>query len=140
WWDPSSICDSPALVPCDNNGHGTHVPGTMVGDDGGDNPIGVAPGATWMMAKGCEDSTCTATALLSSGQFMLEPKDLNGDNPDSSMRPHVLNNSWGGPADTDPWYRPTVQAWVAAGIFPQFASGNPGSACGQADNPGNLEE
>ena len=29
----------------DTDGHGTHVMGTMVGDDGGDNQIGMAPGA-----------------------------------------------------------------------------------------------
>ena len=32
WWDPSAVCASAA--PCDNNGHGTHTMGTMVGDDG----------------------------------------------------------------------------------------------------------
>jgi len=140
WWDPSGICGSPSLVPCDNHGHGTHVTGTMVGDDGGDNRIGVAPGAKWMAAKGCEFDTCSDTALLLSGQFILAPTDLNGDNEDPEMRPHVVNNSWGGDADTDPWYQATVQAWVAAGIFPQFASGNPGPACGQTSNPGNLPE
>jgi subtilisin family serine protease len=140
WWDPSSICGSPSLTPCDNNGHGTHVTGTMVGDDGGDNQIGVAPGATWIMAKGCETSDCSQSALLSSGQFILAPTDLQGENPNPELRPHIVNNSWGGGADTDPWYRPTVEAWVEAGIFPQFASGNPGSGCGLAGNPGNLPE
>jgi subtilisin family serine protease len=31
WFDPSEVCGSPSLVPCDNNGHGTHTMGTMVG-------------------------------------------------------------------------------------------------------------
>ena len=31
-------------APCDDFGHGTHTMGTMVGDDGGGNKIGVAPG------------------------------------------------------------------------------------------------
>jgi subtilisin family serine protease len=34
WYDPSLSCGSPSLVPCDNNSHGTHTMGTMVGDDG----------------------------------------------------------------------------------------------------------
>ncbi|MFG3701916.1 S8 family serine peptidase [Micromonospora sp. NPDC047620] len=140
WWDPSSVCGAPSLVPCDNNNHGTHTVGTMVGNDGGANQIGVAPGAKWMAAKGCESNSCTSSALLSSGQFMLAPTDLRGKNPNPALRPHIINNSWGGGATTSPWYQPTVQAWVAAGIFPQFSSGNPGSTCGQAGNPGNLPE
>lgn len=141
WHDPSDICSSPA--PCDNQGHGTHVTGTIVGDDGGDNRIGVAPDAQWIAAKGCEGATCTQSALLSSGQFVLAPTDLQGENPDPQRRPHIVNNSWGGDATTDPWYRETVQAWVAAGIFPQFSSGNTltGLApCGSASNPANLPE
>ena len=38
WFDPSNVCGSPSLVPCDNNGHGTHTMGTMVGDDGAPGP------------------------------------------------------------------------------------------------------
>lgn len=140
WHDPSRICGNPSLVPCDNNGHGTHVHGTMVGWDGGDNQIGVAPEARWIAAKGCETSSCSQSALLSSGQFILAPTDLSGQNPRPDLRPHVVNNSWGGGATTDPWYRATVQAWVAAGIFPQFANGNAGPSCGSAGNPGNLPE
>lgn len=143
WHDPSRVCGDPSLAPCDNTGHGTHVTGTMVGDDGGDNRIGVAPDAQWVAAKGCETTTCSQAALLSSAQFMLAPTNLNNENPDPSLRPHVVNNSWGGSASTDPWFRPMVQAWVAAGIFPQFANGNTlfGTApCGSASNPGNLPE
>ncbi|MGH3680213.1 MAG: S8 family serine peptidase, partial [Natronosporangium sp.] len=143
WYDPSSVCDFPSLVPCDNNGHGTHVTGTMVGDDGAGNQIGVAPGASWIAAKGCESRSCSQAALLASGQFMLAPTDLAGRNPDPDRRPHVLNNSWGGGATDDPWYQPTVQAWVAAGIFPQFSNGNTTTGvapCGSSSNPGNLPD
>jgi subtilisin family serine protease len=57
WWDPSQVCGSPSVAPCDNNGHGTHVTGTVVDDDGGNNQIGVAPGAKWIAAKGCETNS-----------------------------------------------------------------------------------
>jgi subtilisin family serine protease len=142
WHDPSNVCGNPSLAPCDNNGHGTHVHGTMVGDGGPGNKIGVAPKAEWIAAKGCESTSCSQSALLSSGQFILAPTNLQGQSPNPDKRPHIVNNSWGGGATTDPWYRPTVEAWVAAGIFPQFANGNTqGTAgCNSASNPGNLPE
>ena len=41
-----------ATAPCDDDTHGTHTMGTMVGDDGAGNQIGVAPGAKWI---GCRN-------------------------------------------------------------------------------------
>jgi subtilisin family serine protease len=110
--------------------------GTMVGRDGV-NKIGVAPKAKWIAAKGCESNSCSVNALLSSGQFILAPTRLDGSQPNPALRPDVVNNSWsGGPTDT--FYQATVNAWVASGIFPQFASGNPGSSCGAAGAPGDY--
>ncbi|MGW4469951.1 S8 family serine peptidase [Nonomuraea sp. NPDC004354] len=129
WFDPARVCPSPA--PCDNNGHGTHVMGTMVGASG----IGVAPGATWIAAKGCEGQTCTDASLLAAGQWVLAPTDLTGANPRPDLAPDIVNNSWGGPG-FDPWYKATVDAWIAAGIFPMFANGNEGPACRTSGSPG----
>ena len=50
WFDASGTCGG---APCDNDGHGTHTMGTMVGDDGAANQVGVAPGAKWIAANGC---------------------------------------------------------------------------------------
>ena len=86
-------------------------------------------------AKGC----CLDTALISSGQWILAPTDLNGDNPRPDLRPDIVNNSWGG-GSGDPFFQPEVQAWVAAGIFPAFSNGNSGPACGTAGSPGDLPE
>jgi len=142
WFDPSKVCGNPSLVPCDNVNHGTHTMGTMVGDDGGNNQIGVAPRAKWIAAKGCESFFCSLNALLASGQWVLAPTDLAGKNPRPDLRPHSVNNSWGGGAGSaDPFYRATVQKWVAAGIFPAFANGNAGFlGCGSASPPGNYPE
>jgi Subtilase family len=137
WYDPARVCGNPSLAPCDNNGHGTHTMGTMVGDDGGSNQIGVAPGARWITAKGCESSSCSFSALIASGQWMLAPTDLNGQNPRPDLRPNIVNNSWGGDSTTDSFYQAIVQAWVSAGIFPAFAIGNVSSAaCSSATVPG----
>jgi subtilisin family serine protease len=139
WFDPTGIC---GVAPCDNAAHGTHTMGTMVGGDG-PGPFtpdtGVAPGAEWIAAKGCEDLGCSESALLGAGQFVLAPTDVTGNNPDPSKRPDIVNNSWGsGPGDS--FYLETVQAWRMAGIIPVFSSGNPGPFCGEGGSPGDHLE
>jgi subtilisin family serine protease len=138
WFDPSSACGSPSLAPCDNNNHGSHTMGTMVGDDGSANQIGVAPGAKWIAAKGCESSSCSDTSLLAAGQWVVAPTDLNGQNPRPDLAPDVVNNSWGGDGN-DAWYEQTVKTWVAAGIFPAFSNGNSGAlGCDSSGSPGDY--
>jgi subtilisin family serine protease len=139
WFDPSNVCGNPSLTPCDNNNHGSHTMGTMLGDDGGTNQIGVAPGARWIAAKGCETNTCSDAALLGSGQWVLAPTDLSGANPRPDLRPNIVNNSWGGPGG-DSWYLATVNAWRAAGMFPAFSNGNSGPACSTSGSPGDYAE
>src|SRR5690606_38278707 len=129
WFDPAGIC--PSAAPCDNNDHGTHVMGTMVGANG----IGVAPGARWIAAKGCEFSTCTDASLLAAGQGVLAPTDANGGHPVHDLAPAKVNTAWGG-AGSDPWYKATVEAGGAAGIFPAFANGNEGPSCQTSGSPG----
>ena len=140
WWDPTGLCEDAA--PCDNVAHGTHTMGTILGGDG-PGPftpdIGVAPGAKWIAAKGCEVIDCSESSLLSSGQFVLAPTDLNGENANPDLRPDIVSNSWGG-GPGDPFYAETVAAWRAAGIIPVFSSGNPGPFCGEGGSPGDFNE
>ncbi len=138
WYNPaapSGACPNPNL-PCDDNGHGTHTMGTEVGDDGGTNQIGVAPGAKWIAAYGCCPDNA---ALLEAQQWMLAPTDLAGNNPDPSLRPHVLNQSWGGPGGSQ-IFEDVVASLRASGIFPAFSAGNYGAGtadgCGRLGSPG----
>ena len=133
WSDPSNICGAGGA--CDNNGHGTHTMGTMVGDD---DPTltwqaGMAPGATWIACKGCESNSCSDYALNTCADWVLAP----GGNP--ANRPHIVNNSWGG-YGCDDWYLPKVNAWRAAGIFPAFSAGNTGPGCATLGSPGDYQE
>ena len=140
WFDPSNVCGTPSLAPCDNNGHGTHTMGTMAGDDGNGNQIGVAPHVKWIAAKGCEQGSCSNAALLAAGQWILAPTDLNGQNARPDLRPHIVNNSWGSSNASDTFYQATVQAWIASGIFPAFSNGNAGPACGTVGAPAGYAE
>ncbi|MFK5583852.1 S8 family serine peptidase [Serinicoccus sp. LYQ131] len=131
WFDAAGTSPD---EPADTDGHGSHVTGTMIGDDGGDNQIGVAPGATWIAANGCCPSDA---ALINSGEWMLEPRDLEGENPDVSKRPHVINNSWGTTAPSNaPFMEDIIEAWAASGQFGVFANGNSGSGCETSGSPG----
>ncbi len=125
-----------AAEPYDENGHGTHTMGTMVGDDGAGNQIGVAPDAEWIATNGCD--TCSDAALLESGQWIVAPTRTDGTDPDPSKRPNVVNNSWGYTAAgfIDDWYTETTAAWAAAGVFGAWASGNAGSGCTTTSSPG----
>jgi hypothetical protein len=109
--------------------------GTMVAldDPGFPYTAGVAPAATWIACKGCESSACSDFALLSCADWVLAP----GGDPDN--RPDVVNNSWGG-GGNNPWYRPSVQAWVAAGIVGGFAAGGSGPGCATLGSPCDYPE
>jgi subtilisin family serine protease len=132
WYDPEHNCSG--AEPCDFNSHGTHTMGTMVGDDGAGNRIGVAPSAKWIAAKMCEFD-CDVYKYLSAGQWILAPTDLDGLNPDPGLRPHIVNNSWSGGGDLALFYE-MVDNWVAAGIFPAFSAGNNGPRCSTSAPPG----
>jgi len=129
--------DGSASAPSDDHGHGSHTVGTMVGDDGGANQVGMAPGATWIACDGCEGQSCSSSGLLTCAQWVAAPFPI-GDpsSPDPSKRPHVVNNSWGDCAQSyDNWYQGVVDSWHAAGVYPVFANVN-ASNCGYSQPPG----
>jgi bacillopeptidase F len=133
WFDATPANQS---VPYDDDGHGTHVTGTMVGSEpNGTNQVGVAPGAKWIGVKAFTPSGGTDVALLAAGEWILAPKDASGV-PNPAMAPDVVNNSWGGGPGMNEWYRPMVQAWRAAEIFPAFAAGN--TRIGNPGGPGSV--
>jgi subtilisin family serine protease len=134
WFDAAGTSPN---APSDGNGHGTHTMGTMAGDDGA-TPIWLpAPAVKWIAANGCCPSDA---ALIESGQWMLEPTDLNGQNPDASKRPNIINNSWGSTLPSnDPFMEDITNAWKGSGIFGAWANGNSGTrGCQSSGSPGSL--
>ncbi len=134
-----SSCGADSAVPCDDDQHGTHTMGTMVGDDGAGNQIGMAPGAKWIGCRNMNAGVGTPTTYSECYQWFIAPTKINGSGADSSKAPDVINNSWGCPASegcTSPNVLLTVvQSVRAAGIVTVHSAGNSGSSCSTVTDP-----
>jgi subtilisin family serine protease len=132
-------CGPDTNQPCDDNGHGTHTMGTMVGDDGGVNRIGMAPGARWIGCRNMNVGNGTPTTYSECFQWFIAPTDLNDQNPNPALAPHVINNSWSCPPSegcTDPNVLKTVvENTRAAGIVVVVSAGNSGPNCSTVNSP-----
>ena len=132
-------CGADAPAPCDDGFHGTHTMGIMVGDDGGANRIGLAPGARWIGCRCMDEGVGTPSTYLECLQWMIAPTDLAGQDPDPGLAPHVINNSWvcpPGEGCVDPEVlRPAVEALRLSGVVVVASNGNTGSACSSCSNP-----
>ena len=126
------VCGPNNLAPCDDHGHGTHTTGSTSGDDGTGNQIGVAPGAKWIGCRNMDQGNGTPATYTECFQFFIAPTDLNGQNPNPALRPHVMNNSWGCPVSegctTLAELETIVNNTQAAGIFVEVSAGTPAPA------------
>jgi subtilisin family serine protease len=135
WFDPYALNATPRFT----GWHGSHTMGTMVGDNGGAEQIGVAPDAKWVncIGFGLADGYATTAGILACGQWMIAPT-LPSGNPataDPSKRPHVVSNSWTACTTRhSDIYDAMIEAWTAAGIASAFANGN-NVNCGYDINP-----
>ncbi len=144
--DPSlNPCGLNAQEPCDDNNHGTHTMGTMVGEDGV-NQIGVAPGAKWIACRNMERGYGSPTSYIECFEFFLAPTDLAGENPRPEMAPHVINNSWSCPevegCNPSNWslMDEAVNNLKAAGIVVVVSAGNSGPNCETVNTPAAMLE
>jgi len=135
------VCGADSPAPCDDHGHGTHTMGTIVGDDGGGNQVGVAPGARWIGCRNMGQGVGTPATYIECFEFFLAPYPVGG-NPISdgvpNLAPHVINNSWTcPPSEGCDW--DTLQAVVenvrAAGIVVVASAGNSGPGCSTVRDP-----
>ncbi len=133
WFDPLN-----AAAPMDNNGHGTHVMGTMVGHDGADT-IGIAPGAEWITAAVIDRGSAlgaTIADILRAFQWIADP---DGNPETSSDVPDVVCNSWGISQSIisacDSVFFQAIANVEAMGIVCVFAAGNEGPNSMTLRNP-----
>jgi subtilisin family serine protease len=136
WFDPWNGKPS----PYDENGHGTHTLGTILGKNG----IGVAPGATWFACMNLNRNLGNPALYLDCMQFMLAPFPQGGDpftDGDPTRAADVLNNSWGCPSIEG--CDPNALLHAAnhlrdAGIFVVVSTGNDGPNCSTVNAPLSL--
>jgi subtilisin family serine protease len=135
-------CGNDSSVPCDDNGHGSHTTGTMIGDDGAGNRIGMAPGAKWIACRTADGhlNFGTPARYIECMEFFLAPYPVGGDpgQGDPTKAPDITNNSWlcppseGCSADT---LQAAVEAQAAAGIMMVVAAQNYGPDCSTVEDP-----
>ena len=131
--NPDSInpCGLDVLYPCDDHDHGTHTMGTMVGEDG-DNQIGVAPGAGWIACRNMERAWGKPSTYIECFEWFMAPTNLQNENPDPLMSPHVIANSWSCPelegCDSTNWsvMELVVDNLKASGVVVVVSAGNSG--------------
>ncbi|MFZ4795074.1 MAG: S8 family serine peptidase [Blastocatellia bacterium] len=133
-------CGSDSKIPCDDDTHGTHTLGTALGTDGGDNQIGVAPGAKFIACRNMDRGNGTPATYLECFQFFLAPYPVNAtpDRGDPTKAPDLTVNSWGCPPSegcAPETLRAAVEAERAAGIMTIVAAGNTGPSCSTIVDP-----
>lgn len=138
--NPNTVCPGSGVEPCDDDavlggGHGSHTVGTMVGDDGGSNRIGMAPEAKWIACRNMNNGLGVIPTYMECMEWFIAPTNSANANPDTSKAPDVINNSWGCVEGCPPpALQMTLQASRAAGIFYAVSAGNDG--VGEPGAPG----
>jgi hypothetical protein len=136
-------CGYDTAAPCDDNSHGTHTMGTAIGDDGGANQTGMAPGAKWIACRNMDRGDGTPARYAECFQFFLAPYPVNGTpaQGDPTKAPDVTTHSWGCPpsegCNSVTWLtiQQAIQSNRAAGIITVVAAGNAGSGCSTVIDP-----
>jgi subtilisin family serine protease len=127
-------CGNDSAEPCDDNGHGTHTIGTVVGDDGAGNQIGMAPGAKWIGCRNMDQGNGTPARYIECMEFFLAPYPVGGDpnQGDPLKAPDITSNSWVCPPSegcSATTLQAAVEAQAAAGIMMVAGAGNDGPDC-----------
>ena len=132
------VCGPNSPFPCDDYFHGSHTTGTAIGDDGGTNQIGVAPGAQWIGCRNMDQGVGTPARYIECMDFFLAPTPVGGGTGDPTKAPDITINSWGCPTSegcSTNTLQAAVEAQKAAGIMMVVAAGNAGSSCYTVSDP-----
>ena len=141
YWDQD--WPSPGVLDWDDHGHGTHVAGSVAGDDGGDGlhdgNDGMAPAAQLVIQDGgYRTDNCADLPGLGCPVRPLEP--VLQQAYDQGARIH--SNSWGDEENITPYNRYTERSadvdrfmWEHSDMLVLFAAGNSGSSDDTVSSP-----
>ena len=140
--DPArNPCGLDSRFPCDDHNHGTHTMGTMTGNSASGVQIGVAPSARWIGCRNMERGWGRPSTYIECFEWFLAPTNLEDNEPDPDLAPHVINNSWACPdfegCNPSNWWlmEQAVENLRAAGVVVVVSAGNEGSrGCGSVSN------
>ncbi|MEL7118990.1 MAG: hypothetical protein AAFO07_06100, partial [Bacteroidota bacterium] len=67
-------------TPCDDNGHGTYTMSLALGDDGTNDPLGLALEAQWIGCRNMERGWGSPASYIECFEWFLAPYDRSGNN------------------------------------------------------------
>lgn len=131
-------------TPRDTHQHGTHVSGTILGENASGKHIGVAPGAELMHALVFQEGSGDFSQMVASFEWKVEPYDRHGEplhekygGDVEDYRAHIASMSWSSPGYRPPFEESIRNLW-RSGVIPVAAVGNRGE--GAVDSPGAIYE
>lgn len=115
--------------PMDDNGHGTHVAGTIAAEDNGTGVVGVAPGAQVYGLKVLgADGSGSYDDIVAALDWIVAQNAMGATNI------QVTNNSYGSSGDPGETVRQAFDSSYAAGVLHIAAAGNSGNPAGRSDS------
>ena len=133
-------CGYDLKMPCDDEKHGTHTMGSMVGST--DTIFtGMAPDAKWIGTRNMDNGNGTLVRYVESWQWFIAPTKIDGTAPNTSLAPHVINNSWYCPPSEGcnpsnfAILNKALENVRTAGIVVVISNGNDGPNCYSTNEP-----
>jgi subtilisin family serine protease len=134
----ATICDAGwdfvngGSVAFDDNGHGTHVSGTIAAAKDGAQVVGVAPGVTIHPLKVLDANGSGSFSNIIAALDWV--KTYNGNHPDAPIR--ITSNSYGSSGNPGSLTQAAFDSSAAAGVLHIAAAGNSGICSGKTDTVG----
>ncbi len=119
--------------PMDDNGHGTHVSGTVAAEDNDEGVVGVAPEADLYGLKVLDSGGGGSWSDVVAALDWASDPDGDGETTDHLQ---ITNNSYGAGSDPGSTVKSAFDNSAEIGILHVAAAGNSGNPPGMGDNVG----
>ncbi|RLI39100.1 hypothetical protein DRO60_02180 [Candidatus Bathyarchaeota archaeon] len=137
WMEFDSDGNPVLSTPHDTHGHGSHVSGTITGENHSGTWIGIAPDAMIMHALALPGGSGTFPQVLAAMEWKIDPYYIDPDTGEiiyTGLPAHVTSMSWGGSMYYSHYFYEIVRNTLLCGVVPVAAAGNSGE--GYVVSPG----